>query len=172
MHFFSDFSFNKFRNICNLMRFAKSTYATKFGLGLRRRGAPELPVGQSSTTDALLFDSCSGPSALLCPLPLLQLLPELGCQPFLLAQEYIITRVSRALQTFPFNQFPVEFGAKLLPQRPIVLTRFRLTVIVAVVAGTCNGFILDAFAASSARICVYNEDFMQREKRIIKVRAR
>lgn len=73
----------------------------------------------------------------------------------------------------------MELGAEFLPQRLIVPARFHLAVVVVVdVAGTCNGFteILDAFAtaASSARICVYNEDtFMRRgEKRRRNERAR
>jgi len=145
---------------------ARSTYAAKFGPGLRRGGAPELPVGQSSAIDALLLDTYAGPSALLCPLPLLQFLPELGCQP-LLAQGQTVMRVSRTLQALPFDQFPMELRAELLPQRLIILARFRLTVVVAV--DTCNDFteFLDASATAMNFRHVFRSQrrhFMQRRE--------
>ena len=64
----------------------------------------------------------------------------------------------------------MKLCTELLSQRLIIPARFP--IVVAVVVDTCNGFteILDAFAkaASSARICVYNEDILcSNEKRII-----
>lgn len=141
-----------------------STYAITPGLRFRR-GAPELPIGQPSTADTLLLDTRARSSTFLRPLPVLQLLPEFGRQTFFV-QGQTVADVPRgkdtrriALQAFPFQQLPVEFGAEFLPQRLIISECFRSTMI-----GTCNGFteILDAFAtaASSARICVYNEDIL------------
>lgn len=140
-------------------------FAVISGLGFRR-GAPELPVGQPSTADALLLDGRAGPTTFLRPLPVLQLLPKFGREP-LLVQRQAVAAVLRPLQPFPLDQLPVELGAEFLPQ--------RLPIAIAVVIGTCNGFteILDAFAtaASSARICVYNEDILcGDEKRVVNVR--
>lgn len=123
-----------------------------------------MPVGQSATTDALLFDRRAGSATLLRPLPILQLLPELGRQPFL-AERQAVACVSRALQPLPLDELPVKLGAEFLPQRLVIPARLGPTVIavatIVVAVGTCNGFteILDAFAtaACSARICViYN----------------
>lgn len=152
--------------------FARSTYAVTSGLRFRRGRAPELPVGQSSTADALLLDSRAGPTTFLRSFPVLQLFPKLGRET-LLVQRQAIANVLRALQSLPLDQLPVKLGTELLPQRLIIPARFP--IVVAIVVGTCNGFteILDAFAkaASSARICVYNEDILcSDEKRIINMR--
>lgn len=120
-----------------------------------------MPVGQSSTANALLLDGRAGPTTFLRSLPVLQLLPKLGRE-LLFVQRQAVTSVLRPLQPLPLDQLPVELGSEFLPQRLIIPARFP--IVIAVVIGTCNGFteILDAFAtaASSARICVYNEDIL------------